>query len=348
LVNVQFHEIFGLSLNIKDIDPSYTLGERARRRQEVIDRLKMEGLIELNRQFILPLVPQRVAVISSVTAAGYGDFINQLDKNPYGYKIRHKLYQATMQGSETPSSVVDAIARVEQDMPGEHFDLLVIIRGGGAQTDMDSFDDYHLARAIAEAGLPVVTGIGHERDETVADLVANTRMKTPTAVAAFILTGIKNFEDRLKMSFTRMERAYRNRWQRERNAISDKEYLLQRLLSKQFSMYGDRLESLGQRIGAVAKYKMKFQNTQLQALEKAIKKSAYDFLQHQGVGLLHLQNRMELSDPKRIFQKGYTRTEYEGKPIHRHSPQPGDEIITYTHKNAITSKVTEIDEYGKE
>jgi exodeoxyribonuclease VII large subunit len=348
LVSVQFHEIYGLSLNIKDIDPSYTLGERARRRQEVIERLQREGLLELNRQFVLPLVPQRVAVISSVTAAGYGDFINQLEQNPYGYKIWHRLYQATMQGAETPGSVADAIARVEQDMTKEHFDLLVIIRGGGAQTDMDSFDDYLLARAIAEAGLPVVTGIGHERDETVADLVANTRMKTPTAVAAFILTGFKDFEDKLKILLTRMERACRNRWHREKNTISDKEYLIQRLSSRIFSIYRDKLDNLGQRLGAVVKYRLKFQTAHVQAVEKNIKKSAMDFLQQEGIGLLHLQNKLELSDPKRIFQKGYTRTEYQGKPIHKQTPQSGDEIITYTHEKAITSKVTEIDEYGKE
>jgi exodeoxyribonuclease VII large subunit len=347
LVSVQFHEVYGLSLNIKDIDPSYTLGERARRRQEVIDRLKLEGLLELNKQFLLPLVPQKVAVISSVTAAGYGDFIDQLDKNSDGYKVKHTLYQATMQGNETPFSIMQAIAAVEGDMRKAQYDLLVIIRGGGAQTDMDSFDNYELARAIAEAALPVITGIGHERDETVADLVAHTRMKTPTAVAAFILSGFRDFEDKLKWALTRLERDQRSRWQRERKAIDDKGYLIQRLGSAQLSKYGDRVNNLGQKVAASAKYRLKLQEANLRGLEKTINKSAGDFLQQQRLGLLHLQNRLELSDPERIFQKGYTRTELMGRPIHIHTPSPGDKIITYTHKETITSEVKEIKDHGK-
>ncbi|WP_114749359.1 exodeoxyribonuclease VII large subunit [Pleomorphovibrio marinus] len=345
LVSVQFHEIYGLSLNIKDIDPSYTLGERARRRQEVIDRLKKEGLLELNRQFLLPLVPQRIAVISSVTAAGYGDFINQLDQNPYGFKISHKLYQASMQGKETPSSITKAISLVEKDMVTHGFDLLVIIRGGGAQTDMDSFDDYELAKSIAEAALPVVTGIGHERDESVADLVAHTQMKTPTAVAAFILTGFKDFEDKLKMSLNRMERACRNRWQREKEALSGKEFLLLRLFSGVLSEQKDRIDTHKLRVASVAKYALKYQLLQIQGVEKGIKKSVGDFLHQEQVRLLHLQNNLKLSDPVGILQKGYTRTEFEGKPLHRHSPRPGDEIITFTNKEKINSKITRVNEY---
>ncbi len=152
----------------------------------------------------------------------------------------------------------------------------------------------------------------------------------------------------MKISFTRLERACRNRWQNEKSALSDKEFFLQRSMAKRLSIYSDRLENLGQRIGTVARYRLKLQNSQLQALDKSIQKSAWDFLQQQGVGLLHLQNRMELSDPERIFRKGYTRTEFEGKPIHKHLPKFGDEITTYTLKKSITSKVIEIDEHGEE
>src|SRR5690554_2083524 len=137
LVNVQFHEIYGLSINIKDIDPNFTIGERAKRKQEIIDQLNREGLIQLNKQYPLPLVPQRLAVISSSTAAGFGDFINQLEHNNSGYRVHYELYPATMQGNGAAASIIHAIQSIEADLPQKKFDLLVIIRGGGAQTDMD-------------------------------------------------------------------------------------------------------------------------------------------------------------------------------------------------------------------
>src|SRR5690606_24723085 len=137
LVNVQFHELYGLSLTIKDIDPNYTVGERAKKKQETIDRLTREGLMQVNKQYPLPLVPQRLAIISSSTAAGYGDFINQLDNNASRYKIHYELYQATMQGGEASTSIINSIAAIEADLHQKKFDLLIIIRGGGATTDMD-------------------------------------------------------------------------------------------------------------------------------------------------------------------------------------------------------------------
>src|SRR5690554_4438562 len=146
LVNVQFHEIYGLSINIKDIDPNYTIGERAKRKKEIIDQLTREGLLELNKQFILPKVPQRLAVISSSSAAGFGDFINQLKHNSERYAVHWELYPAVMQGSEAPSSMIKAIEAVEAEVQQKRFDLLIIIRGGGAQIDLDCFDDYELAR----------------------------------------------------------------------------------------------------------------------------------------------------------------------------------------------------------
>src|SRR5690606_24904261 len=198
LVNVQFHEIYGLSINIKDIDPNFTIGERAKRKQEIIDQLNREGLVHLNKQFVLPQVPQRLAVISSSTAAGLGDFDNQLKQNPQRYQVHWELFPATMQGNGASESIINSIATIEGKLTKKKFDLLVIIRGGGAKTDMDCFDEYDLAKAIANCSLPVVTGIGHERDECVADLVAHTKMKTPTAVAEFILSGFRDFENTLQ------------------------------------------------------------------------------------------------------------------------------------------------------
>ena len=190
-VSVTYHPVYGLSLNVKDIDPSFSLGERARIRQETVNRLTQEGKLRSNAQVQLPLVIQRIAVISSSTAAGYGDFINQIDGNPSGYKIYHRLFPSLMQGNEAVPQLLAAMDHVAKQAAKLHLDALVIIRGGGAQLDLDCFDDYTLGLKIAEFPLPVFTGIGHERDETIADLVAHTRLKTPTAVAEFILSSYR-------------------------------------------------------------------------------------------------------------------------------------------------------------
>src|SRR5690606_38152685 len=155
LVNVQFHEIYGLSINIKDIDPNFTIGERAKRKQEIIDQLNREGLVHLNKQFILPRVPQRLAVVSSSTAAGLGDFENQLNQQPQDYHVPSDLFPPTMQGNDASEPITNSILPIEGELRQKKFDLLVIIRGGGAKTDMDCFDDYDLAKVIASCSLPV-------------------------------------------------------------------------------------------------------------------------------------------------------------------------------------------------
>ncbi|MCF8359620.1 MAG: exodeoxyribonuclease VII large subunit [Prolixibacteraceae bacterium] len=184
-VTVEFHEVYGLSLNIKDIDPAYTLGDLARKRNEVIARLTEEGIIDMNREIPLPDIPSRIAIISSPTAAGYEDFMNQLENNASGYSFYTKLFQATMQGADAPRSIIMALDEVFE--MADRFDVLVIIRGGGSQIDLGCFDDYELAMHVAQFPLPVLTGIGHEKDETVTDIVAHTKLKTPTAVAQYLI-----------------------------------------------------------------------------------------------------------------------------------------------------------------
>lgn len=345
LVNVQFHEVYGLSLIVKDIDPNYTLGERARRRQEVIDQLTREGLIQLNRQFELPKVPQRVAVISSVTAAGYGDFINQLDQNPDHYQIFVTLYQATMQGKETPASVISAIDQIEAEQQSKGFDLIVIIRGGGAQTDMDAFDDYELSKSIANTTLPVITGIGHERDECIADLVAHTSLKTPTAVATFLLSGFRDFEDRLNGQLTIMERRSRFYLQREERTIQDREHLLKNLAGNIISVHRERMERKHQQVHSLTKHRISIHHLQLDNQEKEIRKLVKTVLESAKVRIRHLHQDLTRLDPNLILRKGYTRTELLGKPIQIQVPNIGDEIVTYTLDKKLTSKLTEINDY---
>lgn len=194
-VSVEFHPSYGMSLNIKDIDPTYTLGDMTRRRREIIEKLTKAGVIGMNKELPLPLVPQRIAVISSATAAGYGDFINHLDNNSYGFLFHHELFEAWMQGGEAVPSILSALNRIFARE--EEFDAVAIIRGGGATADLSCFDHFDLAFTVAQFPLPVITGIGHEKDDTIADMVAHTRMKTPTAVAEFFISGVLRFRDRL-------------------------------------------------------------------------------------------------------------------------------------------------------
>ncbi|PKV62857.1 exodeoxyribonuclease VII large subunit [Pontibacter ramchanderi] len=196
---VRFHELYGLSLDIVNIDANYTIGDLARQRQETLKRLEAEGLLTANKELEMPLVPQRLAIVSSASAAGYQDFIHQLEHNSYGYTFDTRLFPATVQGNEAPASIVkamDLIARYSH-----LFDAIVIIRGGGSQTDLGCFDDYKVAAAIGNAPLPVITGIGHERDESISDLVAHTRQKTPTAVANYLLEKALAFESEVEGLF---------------------------------------------------------------------------------------------------------------------------------------------------
>lgn len=194
-VSVEFHELYGFSLNIRDIDPTYTLGDMARRRREIISRLQNEGVADMNKELVLPLVPQRIAIISSATAAGYQDFIDQLTNNPARYHFDYKLFPAIMQGNQAESSIIAALEQIY--LYENFFDVVVIIRGGGSQADLSCFDNYNLAYFITQFPLPVITGIGHEKDDSIVDLVAHTRLKTPTAVAEFLISGITLFDKQL-------------------------------------------------------------------------------------------------------------------------------------------------------
>ena len=193
--SVEFHEVYGISLNIKDIDPTYTLGDMARKRQEIIKRLTDEGVISMNSEIPLADIPSRIAIISSPTAAGYEDFINQLQNNSRGYQFYTKLFPAMMQGNDAAKSMINSLDHIfEHD---ELFDVVVIIRGGGSQMDLNCFDDYDLAYHVAQFPLPVLTGIGHEKDESITDMVAHTKLKTPTAVAEFLIEKMDMAADKI-------------------------------------------------------------------------------------------------------------------------------------------------------
>lgn len=184
-VTVDFHELYGYALDVCDIEPAYTIGDMARQRQLIINRLTQEGVINLNKELDFPLLPQRIAVISSSTAAGYDDFCHQLENNPYGFVFYPHLFPSPMQGMKTEQGIIDALNSIAENI--DDWDVVVIIRGGGATSDLSCFDTYALADNCAQFPLPIVTGIGHHRDDTLLDIVAHTRVKTPTAAAELLI-----------------------------------------------------------------------------------------------------------------------------------------------------------------
>ena len=216
-VQANFSAVYGLSLNILDIDPSFTVGELELRRQQTIKRLQQEGCMEMNAQLQLPPLPRRIAVISSATAAGYRDFMNHLHKNEYGFRFSTELFPAQMQGQEAPESIIVALDKIAE-REGE-FDVVAILRGGGAAMDLLCFDDYSLAVNIAQFPLPVITGIGHDHDYHIADMVANTWLKTPTAVADYFVDIFVQQEQYLMHLFQRISLTLAHKISTERHRL---------------------------------------------------------------------------------------------------------------------------------
>ncbi len=198
----QFHEAYGFSWIVGDIDPTFTLGDMERKRREIIRILKEEGVFDLNRELPIPMFCQRIAVISSETAAGYGDFCNQLADNEYGFHFTTRLFPAVMQGEKVEESIIAALDRINSE--ADNYDCVVIIRGGGATSDMSGFDTLALAENVANFPLPVITGIGHDRDESILDMVAHTHVKTPTAAAALLIDNLAAVSNRIGLCHDRI------------------------------------------------------------------------------------------------------------------------------------------------
>ena len=239
-VKVEYHEVYGFSLNIRDIDPVYTLGDMARQRREIIRRLEEDGVLEINKELELPLVPQRIAIISSPTAAGLQDFLDQLHNNPHKFVFYTKLFPAVMQGNEAPGSITKALEQIfeYEDL----FDAVAIIRGGGAQIDLACFDNYELAFNVAQFPLPVITGIGHDKDDTVIDMVAHTRMKTPTAVAEFLISGALQFSQQLNELEKHFTELVNDQLEENKNRLNDAADQLSLLVNQLIVKQSNRLE----------------------------------------------------------------------------------------------------------
>lgn len=337
-VQIQYHELYGMSLNIKDIDPNFTLGERARKRQEIIQKLQDEGVFDINKELTLPIVPQCIAIISSETAAGYGDFKNQIEQNSRGYSFTTKLFQSLMQGDQAPSAIISALHQIHAEI--QAFDLVVIIRGGGSQVDLDCFDDYELASHIAQFPLPVITGIGHERDETIADLVAHTQMKTPTAVAEFLISGIERYDDSLNEMAYRLEKSGKHLLQVSAYEIMNVGYSLKTSMKAIMHQSENALNQKQLRLNYAVKNLFRVENKKVDNFELPLAKAKYQRLKEAEKKLDGLEKQLKLLDPASVLNRGYSITLINGKPISAvQEIKTGEELETITAKHRIKSTV---------
>ena len=345
-VSIEFHELYGYSLSVNDIDPSYTVGDLVRKRTEVIRRLQEEGIFNLNRELPFPSLPQRVAVITSPTAAGYGDFIRQLTDNEYGYTFYIKLFPAIMQGEKTEESLIAALDRIYPHK--ELFDVVVIIRGGGSTSELNSFDTYLLAANCAQFPLPVITGIGHERDDTIVDMVAHTRMKTPTAVASFLIdclnreavsiqkiektiydavtecllcekTVIQSLSMKLPVMVTGHLERYRTRLQAMTAFLSALPQLLRNRAVK--------IDELSTRMQRATEVKMLQSSVLITGFPLRLRRS-YDTILAEHKQAMELKEQyIKMVSPEYILKRGYTLTYKDGKIVKVATDlMPGDEI----------------------
>lgn len=337
-VKAQFHAAYGFSWIVSDINPEYTMGDLMRRRQEIIKQLKAEGVFDLQRELVLPAFAQHIAVVSSDGAAGYGDFCRQLADNAQGYRFTVRLFSATMQGEAVEQSVIAALNRIyeEQDI----FDAVVIIRGGGATSDLSGFDTLALAENVANFPLPIITGIGHERDESVLDMISFRKVKTPTAAAAFLVqhltdvyvrvmeaqeTIVQNVKHRLQVEKMRLDRLNKSipvqfsLVKTRQGAYIDR--LMNRLSQQVLSKVADaqrKLEILSQNVQPVLERKMMSESHRLQMLEQ----------------------RIRSQDPELLLKRGYSITLKNGKSIRSASLlTSGDVIITRFAEGTVKSKV---------
>ncbi|MCC8155460.1 MAG: exodeoxyribonuclease VII large subunit [Tannerellaceae bacterium] len=325
-VMVEYHEIYGISYTVIDIDPTYTLGEIVKKRMEIIRWLQEDGIFTLNQELIFPELPNRIAIITSPTAAGYEDFLTHLHGNSRGYAFHTKLFPALMQGEKVEESIIEALDRIYENL--ELFDLVVIIRGGGATVDLNCFDSYPLAANCAQFPLPVLTGIGHERDDTILDLVAHKRLKTPTAVAEFLI----HFMDSVAFEITDLKQAVLE----SASEILDTEQKNIQLIGSRFpGITSNRIERERSVLGSIAnhlqvatinliarkKAEVVYEQTQLrQSTDKVITRN------EQYLGLT--EQFIKMVSPEYILKQGYSLVMKKGKIIKHASDLKSGDVVS--------------------
>ena len=313
----QFHEAYGFSWIVNDIDPTYTLGDMARKRQEIIAKLKVEGVFDLQKELQLPMFCQRIAVISSQTAAGYGDFCNQLADNPYGFQFETQLFPAIMQGESVSDSIIAALERIYDT----NFDAVVIIRGGGATSDMSGFDTLALAENVANFPIPIITGIGHDRDESILDMVSHTRVKTPTAAATFLISHLKEVLDMIENS---------------QNVIT-------RYAQQKLSTLNSQLSTLQEAIPRLFSIVKTRQEAKIDLFEQRMRTSIDRRFISERHRLELIDEKLKALDPTLLLKRGYSITLHNGHAVKDAATlHEGDEIETRLEKGVIKSIIKSV------
>ena len=355
-VSVEFHELYGMSLNIKDIDPTYTLGELQRRRLEIIQRLKKHGLIDKNRQLPMPRFIKRIAIISSPTAAGYSDFIHQLTHNPHGFTYQTTLFPAIMQGPQTEESILSALVSIESQnggcpilspclrgtseaegvlhssflTPHSSFDIVVIIRGGGATSDLQAFDSEQLAVRCANFPLPIITGIGHLRDETILDLVAHKNLKTPTAVAEYIISRTLELDMYLLELGDRLQKNAILRLEQEKNRLTSLSAYIPQYALRLLTASDNKLTALQHRIELKTADFIAKNRLLLDRKSDQLSTTVNLQLQQQQNNLKLIEIKLQLLDPQQLLRKGYSFTTHNGKLVTSVTQLASGDTITTT------------------
>lgn len=334
-VEVQFSELYGFSLSVKDIDPNYTLGDIQQRRQEILNRLKEEGIFDMNKALDFPLLPKKIAIISSKKAAGYQDFMQQLQNNGKGYQFQVHMFSAIMQGEQSAPTIMQALERI-YEYEGV-FDAVVIIRGGGAVSDLSCFDDYELAAHIAQFPLPILTGIGHDKDKSIADEVAHHSFKTPTAVAAFLFDCFRDFETIIRQKSEYFSDLVKNRIKERQRLITTHSHSLCYTLPALLKANNEKLKSTAKDLNyltldkiSIAKSKKQQllkdllfvlkqkQETRFETvnyLQRKLSHRAKQFLSNKNDVLVHKEQINELLSPQNMLARGYSITISQGKIV---------------------------------
>ena len=337
-VYAQFHEAYGFAWIVTDIDPNYTLGDMARKRQEIIRQLKEEGIFDMQKELYLPLFCQRIAVISSQTAAGYGDFVNQLASNDFHLQFTTRLFPAVMQGDQIEASVIKALNAIYQQV--DDFDCVVIIRGGGAVADMSGFDTLALAENVAQFPLPIITGIGHDRDECVLDMVSFLRVKTPTAAAAFLISHLKEVLDAVNDAQDRITGHAQQKLSVLKAQLSAMAEVLPRVFSTIRTRQEARLDSLYSRFVNHAQQRALNFRLSIDSLATRLPILLEHRMMKEKHQLQLLEEKTKSLDPALLLRRGYSMTMKDGRIVRDATQlQAGDEIETRLEKGTITSIV---------
>ena len=355
-VSASMHPLYGLSANVRDIDPSYTLGDMERIRREILARLQKEGIYDRNKSVSLDSAPQKIAIISAEGAAGYGDFMRQLEASPFSFYTL--LYPAAMQGDRTVPGVMAALDKIEETI--DFWDCVVIIRGGGATNDLNSFDNLELARRVATYPLPVIVGIGHERDNTVLDYIAHTRCKTPTAVAAFLIDRLSGACDRVDQLMRALTDSARRTLNAEREHLGHKESIIPLLANRLIEAHHRRIERLqtllsqsgatataralkhlneiGMRLTEVATRQIGRQRGLLDSRMAVLRQAAMQRVKMAGLELDNRARLIAVLNPDATLRRGYSITRVNGKALRSVKDiEPGTLLTTTLPDGSITS-----------